>query len=79
MLFVSTDKGGTNLICDEGVSLVVVVVVVMMKMSMYKYILGVYTRNRNFRLLLSSKLGKTSCLALAPENEFKVLEYYYGG
>ena len=33
---------------------------------------GVYTRNRNFRLFLSSKLGKMSCLRLAKENRFKV-------
>ena len=36
------------------------------------FLLGVYTRNRNFRLFLSSKLGKTSYLRLARENKFKV-------
>ena len=38
-------------------------------------ILGVYSRNRNFRLFLSSKLGKKSHLRLAKENAFKVTEY----
>ena len=31
---------------------------------------GVYTKNRNFRLYLSSKLGKDICLKLANENKF---------
>ncbi|XP_061175416.1 DNA-directed primase/polymerase protein-like [Saccostrea echinata] len=32
--------------------------------------LGVYTKNRNFRLYLSSKFGKNNPLVVAPENEF---------
>ena len=31
---------------------------------------GVYTKNRNFRLYLSSKLGKEICLKVANENKF---------
>ena len=33
--------------------------------------LGVYTRNRNFRLFLSCKLGKNNPLVLAKENKYK--------
>ena len=36
-----------------------------------------YTRNRNFRLFLSSKLGKTTRLRLAQENVFKVAVLTY--
>ena len=32
---------------------------------------GVYTKNRNFRLYLSSKYGKKNPLRLAAENEFE--------
>jgi hypothetical protein len=31
---------------------------------------GVYTRNRNFRLWLSSKMGKTAILTLEPQSDF---------
>lgn len=34
------------------------------------FLLAVYTRNRNFRLYLSSKLGKDVHLKLAKENKF---------
>ena len=36
------------------------------------YFAAVYTRNRNFRLFLSSKLGKDVRLRVAKENKFKV-------
>ncbi len=31
---------------------------------------GVYTKNRNFRLYLSSKLGKANPLVLARDNQY---------
>ena len=36
---------------------------------------GVYSKNRNFRLYLSSKLGKEVVLKLSPENKFIPLSY----
>lgn len=33
-------------------------------------VVGVYTKNRNFRLYKSSKLGKNSAFVLAEDNEF---------
>jgi hypothetical protein len=36
-----------------------------------KISLGVYTKNRAFRLLRSSKFDKQECFTLAPENEWK--------
>ena len=35
------------------------------------YFTAVYTRNRNFRLYRSSKLGKTTKLQVAKENKFR--------
>lgn len=32
---------------------------------------GVYTKNRAFRLLRSSKFDKQECFTLAPENQWK--------
>ena len=66
MLFVATERGGTTLICDEGNT-------VHNDLWSLCSISGVYTRNRNFRLFLSSKLGKKHCLKLARENTFRVL------
>jgi hypothetical protein len=34
-------------------------------------ILGVYTKNRAFRLLRSSKFDKAECFTVAPENQWK--------
>lgn len=33
---------------------------------------GVYSRNRNFRILWSTKLGKSAHLRVAKENQYKV-------
>ena len=32
---------------------------------------GVYTKNRNFRLYMSCKLGKQNALVIAKENQYK--------
>lgn len=71
MLFVCTERGDTALLCDEGIKVMINVVLYAVVLGECLYI-GVYTRNRNFRLFLSSKLGKTSCLKIAKENVFKV-------
>ncbi len=34
-------------------------------------LLGVYTKNRAFRLLRSSKFDKQECFTVAPENQWK--------
>jgi hypothetical protein len=34
-------------------------------------ILGVYTKNRAFRLIRSSKFDKQECFTVAPENQWK--------
>ena len=39
--------------------------------SLFIYFLGVYTKNRNFRLFLSSKLGKKNNLVVASQNEYR--------
>ena len=74
-LFVLNEKNEKILFCDEGLyshvcssgcmQLVVVV-------SIIACFAGVYTRNRNFRLFLSTKLGKEARLTVARENKFKV-------
>ena len=35
------------------------------------FVAGVYTKNRAFRLLRSSKFDKQECFTLAPENQWK--------
>ncbi len=37
----------------------------------FDYLLGVYTKNRAFRLLRSSKFDKQECFTVAPENQWK--------
>ena len=83
LLFVKT-KIGTGLICDEGIYIYIHVYASLLALFCLTFqisitgtflILGVYTRNRNFRLILSSKLSKTIYLTLANENKFKVWGY----
>ena len=39
--------------------------------KLYYFLLGVYTKNRAFRLLRSSKFDKQECFTVAPENQWK--------
>lgn len=39
---------------------------------MFVYLLGVYTKNRNFRFFKSTKFGKNASLEISQENKYKV-------
>lgn len=52
--------------------IVLSIVLVVFKNELLFFDVGVYTKNRNFRLFLSSKLGKVNPLVLAKDNQFHV-------
>ena len=45
----------------------------LLKLRIIWHLIGVYTKNRNFRILNSTKIGKNSPLLVSSENAFKVI------
>ena len=45
----------------------------LLKLRIILHLVGVYTKNRNFRILNSTKIGKNSPLLVSSENAFKVI------
>ena len=45
----------------------------LIKLRIILHLIGVYTKNRNFRILNSTKIGKNSHLLVSSENAFKVI------
>lgn len=77
-LLIKNSKGDEDIFCDRGKSSAFCLFLLCLE-KVYNLIsffntlsLGVYTKNRNFRLYLSSKIGRNSPLVLSKKNHFQV-------